>query len=304
MFAKILVPLDGSAFAETALAHALTLSRKAGGAVELVSVVEDEGAYPDPEWRRAAVEWSERSLEKAAAEVRERAGGDVSVRVLAGRVWEALVDRAREWGAGLIVMATHGRGALSRAWLGSVADAVVRHTDMPVLLLRPDEGAAPPRADAEVRFGKVLIPLDGSEVSRSAVEPAVALGSLFGARYQLLRVVSVPAESPSPYLPYAVPMNVDLIESVRRGAAESLESAASELRARGVQVDTEVVVDVQPARVILERARDLGCDLIVLATHGRGGLSRVVLGSTADKVVRGAHGPVLVVRPPSHPEPQ
>lgn len=296
MFGKILVPLDGSAFAETALPWALAVSRKAGSTVELVSVIEEESAYVDLAWRDAAADWSASYLEKTAAELRPRAGGELTTRLLEGRVWEAVVERAAAGEAGLIVMATHGRGAVSRAWLGSVADAVVRHTEQPVLLIRPEEEVPRSPAAEDVSVGTVLIPLDGSELSHAAVEPALELGSLFGARYRLLRVVAVPAESPSPYVPLATPASVDLIESVRRGAVDGVEKAASEMRARGVEVEAEVVVDVRPAHVILERAKERGA-LIALATHGRGGLSRVVLGSTADKVVRGAHGPVLVVRP-------
>jgi nucleotide-binding universal stress UspA family protein len=221
----------------------------------------------------------------------------VSTRLLQGRVWEALVRHIEESGADLVVMATHGRGAFSRAWLGSVADALLRHTDRPVLLVRPLEDDAPPPGDEDIDFSRILVPLDGSDLGRSILDPALELGSLFGARYHLLRVVSIPTESPSPYLPYAMPMNAGLIEGARQAAVTAMDAAAEELRRRGVEADAEVVVDTQPSHVILTRAAELDSGLVALATHGRSGLSRIVLGSTADKVIRGAPGPVLVLRP-------
>jgi nucleotide-binding universal stress UspA family protein len=295
VYAKIVVPLDGSAFSEAALPYALSIGRRAGSDVELVSVAEDMQVYPDSSWERVAHDWLQRYLEDVSAGLRGAAGSTVTTRMLEGRIWEALVRHVEETDADLIVMATHGRGALSRAWLGSVADALVRHTDRPVLLVRPGEEDATPSPD-DIAFIRVLVPLDGSDLSRSILDPALELGSLFGAGYDLLRVVSIPTESPSPYVPYAMPLNVDVVEGARAAAVSAMEAVAEELQQRGVDATAEVVVDPQPARVILSRATRNG-GLVALATHGRGSASRMVLGSTADKVIRGASGPVLVLRP-------
>ena len=300
MSARILVPLDGSAFAESALPVALAVGRRSGGAIELVAVQEPAPPFAYEEWELASRDWSESYLAEAARRAREASGVEVTTTVLRGRVADALARRTVESDADLVVMATHGRGALTRAWLGSVADSFVRHTDRPVLLVRPDdEEEQPPDPAGNWALGHVLIALDGSDLSRAIVGPAVRLGSLFDARYTLLRVVMFPVELASPYLPHTVQMNRDVVEEARAAAQRDLEGLAEELRGKGLRVEADVEVDGQAAHAILDQARELGAHLIALATHGRGGVTRAVLGSTADKVIRGAHRPVLVLRPPS-----
>jgi len=297
MYRKILVPLDGSMFAEAALPYALAVCRKAGGTLELVTVKEPNPTYAHNDWTTAVREWSEAYLAEVAERVRSATDADVKTTLLEGVVWEALQRRAQQAEADLVVMATHGRGALSRAWLGSTADTFMRHTDRPVLLVRPTDDKAEPSAGfREVSIDRVLISLDGSDFSRSVIEPATALGGLFGARYTLLRVVAFPAELWSPYLPQSVQMNVETVEEARQAALGSVEKMAAELRGRGFEADADVLVDTQAANAILRRSDDLDSSLIALATRGRGGLERVVLGSTTDKVIRGSNRPVLVVR--------
>ena len=179
-----------------------------------------------------------------------------------------------------------------------MADWFVRHTDRCVLLVRPDEAGPPPDPANEVVLEHLLVPLDGSELSKEILEPATVLGSLFDARYTLLRVVTFPVELASPYLPHTVQLNREFVEEGRVAAEADLEQVAAELRERGLQVATQVEVSAQAANVILDGASEAGADLVALATHGWGPVARVVLGSTTDKVIRGAHRPVLVVRPP------
>jgi len=297
MYRKILVPLDGSMFAEAALPYALAVCRKTGGTLELVTVKEPNPTYAHNDWTTAVREWSEAYLHEVAQRVRSATDGNVETTLLEGTVWEALQRRAQQTDADLVVMATHGRGALSRAWLGSTADTFVRHTDRPVLLVRPtDDEVEASEGFREVSIDRVLISLDGSDFSRSVVEPATTLGGLFGANYTLLRVVAFPAELWSPYLPQSVQMNVETVEEARQAALGSVEQLAAELRGRGLEADADVLVDTQAANAILRRSDDLDSSLIALATRGRGGLERVVLGSTTDKVIRGSDRPVLVVR--------
>src|SRR5690606_16816052 len=96
---------------------------------------------------------------------------------------------ADEVGADLVVMATHGRGALRRAWLGSVADTLVREGGRPVLLVRPPQEEARPDPDARVTFNHLLLPLDGSDQVEQAVRPAMELSEATGARFTLLTVI-------------------------------------------------------------------------------------------------------------------
>lgn len=299
MYKQIVVPLDGSTFAEAALPLALSLSQKTRAAIHIVSVVEPIPAFAYDEWEAAAREWSEEYLENVAERVRADAGGEVSTGLRSGHVVETLLAEAGTKHPDLIVMATHGRGALSRAWLGSVADAIMRQAKMPVLFVRPSEEKAPAIAPAALET--ILVPLDGSDLSEQALEHATELGELFGSAYHLTRVVAYPLDIASPYLPYTVQMNQNILADAKATAAEYLEERADRMRRRGLRVTTSVAVDAQAGHGILSEADAVGCDLIAMATHGRSGMGRLVLGSAADKVLRGTQVPLLLYRPAKVP---
>lgn len=300
MYKQILVPLDGSTFAEAALPLALGLSQRTRAGIHLVSVVEPIPAFAYEEWEAAAREWSENYMENVAERIRGESGGEVSTGLRSGHVVETLLTEAGVNHADLIVMATHGRGALSRAWLGSVADAVMRQAKMPVLFVRPSEGPVPATGAAS-GMETILVPLDGSDLSEEALEHATELGELFGSAYHLTRVVANFIDIASPYLPYTVQMNQNLLVDAKASAAAYLEERADRMRRRGLRVTTSVAIDGQAGHGILSEAEAVGCDLIAMATHGRTGMGRLVLGSAADKVLRGTHLPLLLYRPAKVP---
>ncbi len=296
MYEKILVPLDGSAFAEAALPLALTLSRKTGAKVRLVSVLEPVTSFAYEGWESAAVEWSHKYLEDVTSRLEDQKGGEISTAVLSGNTVERLQEEAASFGADVVVMASHGRGALSRIWLGSVADGFVRQADRPAVLVRPDEDAEAPTSFT-YHFDTLLVPLDGSELSERALDHAIEFGELFDSAYHLTRIVSYPFDVSSPYLPHTAQMNQKIVDDAKQGAAEYLEAHAERLRRRGFRVTTSVAVDTQPGQGILSEAEAVGAEMIAMATHGRTGLSRAILGSAADKVLRGTHDPLLLFRP-------
>jgi nucleotide-binding universal stress UspA family protein len=213
---------------------------------------------------------------------------------LTGAVGQTLARYVQELGIDLVVMATHGRGGVQRAWLGSVADHLVRHLVIPVLLVRPPEGRA---STAPTPGHQILVPLDGSPLAEEVLRPAEALGRLWQAELCLvqvvrpvLRVVDLAAPLPTAY--------DDELTAVRRTQAQDyLDDVAAGLRARGLRATIAAVVGWHPAQTILDLARPERVALVALATHGRGGLRRWALGSVADKLVRGADVPVLVQRP-------
>jgi nucleotide-binding universal stress UspA family protein len=297
MYRMIMVPLDGSRFAESALPVALSVSRRTGAPLHLVTVQEPIPPFAYDEWENAAEDWSRQYLSGAVERVRPLAGGDVTATMLTGHVVEVLEEEAVARSADLVVMATHGRGAFSRAWLGSVADAFIHHTRRPVLLVRPEEGEGELDLGAEPGVGRMLIPLDGTELAESVLEHAVEFGALFKAALHLVRIVPYPIQFSSPYLPHTMQMNQQFVTEAREAAAAYLDVHAEALRARGLVAETSVVVVAQPGHGILGEVEDGRCDMIAMATHGRGGLSRAILGSTTDKVVRGTHVPVLLYRP-------
>ncbi len=296
MYKQIMVPLDGSKFAETAVPLALTLSRKTGAPIHLVTVIEPVPAFAYEDWSTAAEEWTREYLAKLTEDVASRAGGEVTSAVLSGHVVDTLLQESREKSADLIVMASHGRGAVSRVWLGSVADRFVRQADRPVLLVKPDEDDHPGLGVAAA-FDSLLVPLDGSELSESALAHATEFGELFGSAYHLTRVVAYPVDLASPYLPHTAQMNQAVLEEAKERAAEYLEAHAERMRKRGVRVTTSISVDAQAGHGILLEADAVECDGIAMATHGRKGLTRALLGSTADKVLRGTDLPLLLYRP-------
>ncbi len=297
MYRLIMVPLDGSRFAESAMPLALSVSRRTKAPLHLVTVQEPIPSFAYDEWENAAEDWSRAYLNNAVERARPLAGAEVTATLLAGHVVDVVEKEARSRGADLVVMATHGRGAFSRAWLGSVADAFLHHTCRPILLVRPEEGDAEPDLSADPGFAQMMVPLDGTELSESVLEHAVSFASLFDTVMHLVRVVPYPLQFTSPYLPHTLQMNQQFVTESREAAEAYLETHAERLRARGQTVETSVVVVAQPGHGLLNEITESGCDLVAMATHGRSGLTRAILGSTADKVVRGSHTPVLLYRP-------
>jgi nucleotide-binding universal stress UspA family protein len=313
MYHSILVPLDGSAFGEHALPLALSIARRAGAELQLLHVyaplaaVYAEGAaFIDRELDHELKERQRTYLSEVAQRLKGFAEVRVRPIVLEGAVAPTVRATAQGTGAGLVVMTTHGRGALARLWLGSVADQLVRDLPVPLLLVRPGEAAA--EFGSEPVLKHLLLPLDGSPLAEQMIEPAVALGSLMDADYTLLRVVRSVAPAPAGAEGLAANVWVQslmdrmakLEAAVRKEAEGYLEGVAGRLRARSLRVRTAVAVENQPAVGILHQAAAPGIDAVALETHGRHGLARLFLGSVADKVIRGAPVPVLVHRP-RHP---
>ena len=183
MYRKILVPLDGSAFAVHALPLALTLARRSRAEIHLATVTTPlaasylEGVYVgngDLEEEQAAQQraYQERTL----ARLSERIDVPLTGEVMHGEVASTLCDLAACGEYDLMVMATHARSPFGRFWLGSVADEMIRHGTLPMLLVRPGEGEA--KLDVEPDLGRVVLPLDGTELAEQILEPAVALAGL------------------------------------------------------------------------------------------------------------------------------
>lgn len=295
MYRKLLVPLDGSAFAEQALPMALGLGARTGAEVCLHTVVEGISALAMEDWEQRGLEWARSYLDEVVDRaVGDGFAGDLKTSVAVGDATASLEERVREGDIDLVVMASHGHGGLTRLWMGSVADGLVRHVDVPVIVVRAEEGEPVPPVRRSV--GTILVPLDGSELAEDALRFATDFGELFGRAYHLTRVVSYPRTLATPYLPHTTEMNEEIFRAAMATAAEYLEAHAERMRRRGHRVTTSVSVALQPAQGILDEAKAVGADMIAMSTHGLGGVRRTVLGSTADKVMRGAEIPVLLHR--------
>lgn len=323
MFRNILVPLDGSAFSRTAIPYALALAPESEGVLQLVSAVDVAAALSGAgyagnlaagapayggvsevpagamELVGASRQAREEELSATAEEVQAAVGAGASVRwaVVDGAPSEAVTARAAESGADLVVMSTHGRGGLERAWLGSIADRLVRRLTVPLLLVRPaeDEPEGARVFDRLPTIRRILVPLDGSELAEAALPLAAGVARRSGAGVVLVRVTGIGVLVDSPYIPPAIDTAAE-VEGERREAWRYLEGVAERLGSEGVEVDGLEVREGPPAAAILELARE-GADMVAMATHGRGGFRRWLLGSVSDKVLRGADVPVLLVRP-------
>lgn len=216
--------------------------------------------------------------------------------VLVGRVVDTLATYIATTRPDLVVMTTHGRHGLARFWLGSIADGLVRHINVPLLLVRP----SPDHTEAVPKelFIRIIVPLDGSALAEAILPSVLALGDLMPARYTLVSVVE-PFISLDEELSRRVPSPAHQQTRHLAGLANTyLESVAERLRAEGRLVQTAVRLGPHPATAILDEAGRQEADLIAMATHGRSGLRRFQLGSVTDKVLRSASAPVLMLRPP------
>jgi nucleotide-binding universal stress UspA family protein len=306
MFKRILVPLDGSRFGEQTLPLALTVARRAGAELRLVHkhvppppVHPDSALALDPSLESKSRKEEAAYLDALVKKLTAAGGASVSSALVDGPMVDALCEYATTTKADLVVMTTHGRGALSRFWLGSVTDGLVRRLTVPLLLVRPQEDEDEVDLAKECLLRHVLIPLDGTPYAEAILKPALALGSLMGAEYTLVRVIE-----PVPVVGLDVPgyaaagTDLALADRLQIQARDYLDRVAQRLRDQGARVRTQVVLNQLAAGAILGEAATRRQDAIALQTHGRGGLARLFLGSVADKVLRGATVPVLVQRSP------
>ena len=303
MFTTILVPLDRSPFAEAALPSARWIASRSGAGLHLflahqpvpvlVGVAEALASVPPPDLE--AIQREQSYLVSAAALLEQTDGKPVRTNIGEGPAGAEIVEEAARIGADLIVMATHGRGALGRLWLGSVADHVVRNISIPILLARPED---PGSAGEGPEIRGILVPLDLSPLSLTILDPLVEFAALAQAPVTLLHVVSLRARTVAPGVPYPISEDPSLLDVQRANAECQLEKIAGELRLRGIAVSTRVVIATHAAAGVLDTLAEPDHDLVALATHGDSGFRRLLLGSVTSQVIRGSTKRVLVLRPP------
>jgi nucleotide-binding universal stress UspA family protein len=310
MFRKVLVALDGTPFGEHALPLAVSVARRSGASLDLAHVhVPTFGGEPKTEQELSYLEEVAGRVQQQAPEVPVRTAllseGD------ADSVAASLAAYAEDNPVDLIVMNSHARGGLARWWMGNVAEDLVRKTAVPVLAtpyIEHDPGWHP-----EQVLRHMLIPLDGSPLAEQVFPAALTLGSCWGMEITLLRVVEpVPVAVADPVCAPAAAYDPGLPEKQREAAEMYLTRVASRLRGDDarLQLHTRVVLESEPAEAICSFLRrhsplagqeaiagDIPIDLVALATHGREGLPRLLLGSIADRVLQHTPVPLLLQRP-------
>jgi nucleotide-binding universal stress UspA family protein len=301
-FQSILVPLDGSPLAEQIIPLALEIANAARSKVRLVLVHQSPPPPMDPQSAQlyVSIDLATRKVERdyltaLRLRLRKSSGLQISAVTIDGPAGPTLAKYVKEIGADLLVMSTHGRGGLRGAWLGSVADYVIRSLNIPVIVVRSQEGmSALPRLS---KIREIMVPLDGSPLAEAALAPASDIAELFGAELLLVQVVW--PVSAGNLLPVPFPSGYDneIVGVQRKETQEYLDGLVNDLQERGVSVRSTVVAGHNVAEALLDMAHPQRIDLVAIATHGRGGVQRLLLGSVADKLIRGAGPPVLVVRP-------
>jgi nucleotide-binding universal stress UspA family protein len=285
---KILVPLDGSALADRAIPFAATIAARADWSLLLLRAVNTLAA-PTEGAGVALKREAQASLDARAAALTAD-GVKVSTRVVDRQAEPAILEATADLEVGLIVMSTHGRGGFGRFVYGSVADTVLREAPVPVLTV-PPHGLDDWPADRRV---KILVPLDGSVLSTAALAPAAELADFLGGSLLLASVITFPS-----YAAYAEGyMFTDpaVTESVLAETRHHLEGLAAQIRTETRPVNVCTTYG-SPYFGITNIARRQGVGLIVMATHGRGGMTRALLGSVATAILRQTDIPIVLVRP-------
>ena len=260
LFRSILVPLDGSPLAEEALPLALRIAHRNGGKIRL-ALVHEPPAIPYDSPNTILVTSAEQAVEQAEreylrkVEVRLREGGTevATVGPLVGEIGPLLAEQVPDLGIDLVVMATHGRGGVQRAWLGSVADYLIRHVDVPVLLVRPGAGSAP--ASVASAATEILVPVDGSALAEEALGPAAELARLWNLKLNLILVLHPVMMVTAPAFPIPSSYDEELTAACRSQAQDYVDDLVDGLRAEGCRATGAAVIGWNPIDTILELAR-------------------------------------------------
>lgn len=288
MFKRIFLPLDGSELSERALEPAVRLAQFHHAELIFARAPEYR-ALTAGTYDISLTPYIEQEIDKSVQDTHNYLAGltqtyarpDVTVRslVLEGDPAHAIVDAADQVQASLLVMSTHGYSGMTKWVLGSVTEKVLSRVHCPVLVWR---------VQRPIRH--VIITLDGSELAERALEPGLAVARAFEAKVSLLRVV-----------PELSPAEIERLNALEHGMGlrlqdEVLAEAQAYLERLGVASAEVVVRQGKAASAIVEQAETLEADLVVMATHGRSGLSRWVYGSVTEKVMQSLPVNMLVVR--------
>ena len=322
LFKKILVPLDGSEHSRKIVGWATGLAGALSAQIILLSVIDPEeieileattrsqgqqmksvGGPPVAAPVRTPADVIDDALAQskegllAEAEFVKAAGAAVNVRVGVGSPAEVIVSEAHTLDVDLIAMATRRESVLARGVLGSVTDRVLHSTATPILTLYPGETTN--FGDNNGAPKHVIVPLDGSALSESAIQPATEIAKAAGADMIFTETVRLPffgvgvAGIEYGAGDYAGDFG---IAAQREEVAEYLQGFVKDAEAMGLRACASVRTG-NPSQQIVEEAAEAEGSIVVMGSHGAGGLKRWVVGSVADKVVRSARRPVLVIPP-------
>ncbi len=279
----LIVPLDMSCSSTNALSLAGSLAQAVGARIELIHVL---SRVRVPATRDAMPFEAELFLARARAELPP----DVEVRtnVLGGDPVERVLERVQRDPDSLIVVSSRGRAGLARAVLGSISDQMVRMSPVPIVVSREDMHT--PR----LSLSSILVPLDSSPLSERALPWATNIARKTDARVTLVSVIDVNQLAAYAGIDRQPVLLSDLEEESRDLAREYLDDVVRRFRSQGLRATWEVRLG-QPTDEIIRVAETTAADLVVMSTHGRGGIGRWAFGSITDDVLKRGNTPVMII---------
>ena len=298
MYTKMLVALDESSVAEQVLPYARFLAKMLKLPIELVTAIDLAGIATSTahEVRRFDTlvddirSTSESYLERISKTFPETS---VTRSVRIGKPEEMIIEKANQDKGTLITMATHGRSGLSRWLLGSVAEKVLRGTTNPLLLVRASEGG---KSEGEVKFERIVVPLDTSALAEAALSDATNLAQKLNLSVIVAHAYLPPLSAYFSAGDYYNPHYKNLATQLNDEARNYLESKVEELKRNRVEKASSIFLEGSPAEEIIALTRREPNSLLAMCTHGRSGVKRWLLGSVTEKAVRHSDDPVLVIR--------
>lgn len=302
MYRNIMVPVDGSPFAREAVVHGLRLASQCGAILRLVRIGTSSTITGGPDGFAVANE-SLREVHSAelaelysiAAECRAHSTVHVTASLQYGPVVDTLIGYAHRHKIDLIVMRSHGRKGLARAWFGSVADGLIRESGIPVLVVKAPSVATALESGFAVK--RIIVPLDGSLLAEQSIEPAVSLARINGATITLIKVVTTLRHHVDGQIESAMgPAPASEVANAQQYLATCLGHDLG----RSVTVTRRVIVADDAASAILAAAESMEADLVAIATRGRGAIARAASGSVASRILRESPVSTMVIHPVLH----
>lgn len=284
---KLLLSTDGSEFGEGAIREAIKLAKTCSSKLLAISVIET-----NPEYETIApqlVEKAEKEARQQLEAVKERAkkeGVDCEIIERQGEdPFKYIVDEAEKNQAGMIITGRRGRKGLKRLMMGSETARIIGHAPCNVLVV--------PRA-ANIEFNRIIVATDGSKYSDAAVHEAMSIAKRCGST--LIAISVIPSEASSPFdIVHTEMMKEDIAEKELKMAECTIRDFKEASEKEGVSV-TGLIYSGKPFEAIINTAKEKKADLIVVGSHGRTGISKLLMGSVTERVIGLAECAVLVVK--------
>ncbi|RJO62501.1 MAG: universal stress protein [Dehalococcoidia bacterium] len=286
MFDRIIVPLDGSAESEIVLPYVAAVATAFSNDVVLVSAAEQDTS----EKSQQIESYLKHTAEELKSNIKKQPALNITTSLLKGKPADEILKYAAQKKADLIIIAGHGASGGNSKLMGNIATKILSASNRPVLLVKTKDirGTAPSGL-----IKRILVPLDGSEMSEGALKTIEPMAAALGAEIVLFQAVE-----PVRYVPGFETMVPNVVlpsdDEIKRSASNYLNGVEKPLKQRGIRTSSVIIADA-PAEAIIDYADSGNIDMIAMTTHGFSGIKRWVFGSTTEKVLQAGSRPVLLI---------